>query len=86
MHSKSNSIEYRFKTTLYLFLIPKRTLNTLHTVNSLAILFAVTELSLHYKTNNRGKLESYRTRPKLVIKQHLFLKNLLEVKSLISML
>jgi hypothetical protein len=85
MPSKSNSIEYRFKTTPYLFLIPKRTLNKLHSVNSLAILFAVTELSLNYKTD-RGKLESYIIRPKLVIKQHLFLKNLFEVKSLISLL
>jgi hypothetical protein len=85
MPSKSNSIEYRFKTTPYLFLIPKRTLNKLHSVNSLAILFAVTELSLNYKTD-RGKLESYIIIPKLVIKQHLFLKNLFEVKSLISLL
>ena len=85
MPSKSNSIEYRFKATPYLFHIPKRTLNKLHSVNSLAILFVVTELSLNYKTN-RGKLESYIIRPKLVNKQHHFFKNLIEVKSLISLL
>ncbi len=85
MPSKSNSIEYRFKATPFLFLIPKDKLNKLHSVNSLAILFAVKELSTHYKTN-RGKLEAYRIRPKLVIKQHSFLKDLLEVKYLISLL
>lgn len=85
MRSKFNSIENCLRTTPYLFLKPNFTQNKPHLVNSLLILFAGKKLPFQYKIN-RGKFKASRIRPNTVINQQHLLKNLLEVKSLISIL